>query len=461
MSKNFRYYRFLSIVLFFIFLSSRVFAEIKEIPPLEPFTKEDRVLVLAPHPDDEDISCGGVIQRALKSGAQVKVAYLTCGDNNIFSIVFYNKFMFLFRLFSLKHSDFTDLGNQRVQEAINAMKILGLDENNLIFLGYPDHGTDHMFVFHWNQQKPYRSSFSGHSHVPYDRSAGYKKKFTADNVIEDVKSILADYKPTKVFVASSSDVNGDHWAYYLYLMASLYDLGDSVPRPKIYPYLIHAPGWPLPRHYHPGMTITPPEKFFGDALPIINWHQLKLTNEEIDKKHKAMLAYDTQDRISGFYLMSFVRENELFGDFPYLKLKKQYSAELAKQGKKPVFTTDLQWEEFAVVDNFLWVKFKKPKALKQRLSYFFAIFEHKNGVPFSKIPNILVHTRYNKFTEFNSITDKYITGDGSTLEFNPETVIFKIPLSTLGNPDGFLFGFETNNDYLPEGCMAFRVITIE
>ena len=90
MSKNFRYYRFLSIVLFFIFLSSRVFAEIKEIPPLEPFTKEDRVLVLAPHPDDEDISCGGVIQRALKSGAQVKVAYLTCGDNNIFSIVFYN-----------------------------------------------------------------------------------------------------------------------------------------------------------------------------------------------------------------------------------------------------------------------------------------------------------------------------------------------------------------------------------
>ncbi|MDD5432057.1 MAG: PIG-L family deacetylase [Candidatus Omnitrophica bacterium] len=461
MQVRFKRYLFLFVgfLVIFIILSSRVSAETKEIPLLEPFTKEDRVLVLAPHPDDEDIGCGGVIQRALKSGSQVKVVYLTCGDNNIFSIIFYNKFLFPLKLLFLKKKDFIDLGHQRVHEAIEAMKVLGLNEKDLIFLGYPDHGTDQMFVYNWKHEKPYRSSFSGHANVPYEESIGYKKEYTADNVIEDVKRVVSNYKPTKIFVSSSSDVNGDHWAYYLYLMASLADLNKQVPAPKIYPYLVHAPGWPLPRHYHPELEIEPSYKFFGDALALVNWRQLRLTKEEIEKKHQAMLAYDSQVRVSAFYLMAFVRQNELFGDFPSIVLKRQYPID--KPEHDVVFTSDTQWFGYAVVNDYLWIRFKKPKELKHRLNVTFSIFGYRYDVPFAKMPNTLVRIKYNKFSVYNATEDSKVCVAGASLDFNPESVIFKIPLSVLGNPEGFLFGFETSEHYLPVGSTSFRVISIE
>ena len=431
----------------------------QELPELEPFSREDRVLILAPHPDDEDIGCGGVIQRALSAGAKVKVAYLTCGDNNIFSIVFYNKLLFPFRLLFLKNKDFVDLGHQRVHEAIAAMKILGMKESDLIFMGYPDHGTDQMFIANWDHEKPYRSSFSGHSNVPYEESAGYKKGFTADNVIEDVKSIVLDYKPTKIFVSSSSDVNGDHWAYYLYMMVSLVDLDKKIPAPKIYPYLVHAYGWPRPNNYHPSLELQPPEKFFGDSVSLVGWRQLKLTKEEIENKYKAMMAYDTQMRVSDFYLVSFVRQNELFGDFPYLTLKKQHSSELS--AKSEIFTSDMQWIGYAVVDDSLWIKIKKPKELKNRLSLWLGFFGYRKNTPFAEMPNVIVETKFNHFKIYDGTPDQYIEPKGTSLEFYPEWVIFKIPLSVLGNPEGLLFAFESANKYQPVGCTAFRVITIE
>ena len=447
------------LIAYFFITQSIAIAQPQELPELESFSKDDRVLVLAPHPDDEDLGCGGLMQRALKAGAQVKVAYLTCGDNNIFSIVFYNKLFFPFRLLFLRHKDFIILGHQRVHEAIAAMKILGVKESDLIFLGYPDHGTDQMFIANWDHEKPYRSSFSGHSTVPYEESIGYEKEFTADNVITDLKQIIFGYKPTKIFVTASSDVNGDHWAYYLYLMASLSDLGQRIPAPKIYPYLIHVPGWPLPRHYHPSLEIEPPAKFFGDSLALLNWRQLKLTEEEIDRKYKAMLAYDTQVRISDFYLMAFVRQNELFGDFPYLTLKKQYSSGLT--GREVVSTSDMPWASYAIVDDSLLVKIKKPKELKQRLSFLFGIFGFRKDTLFAEMPNILVRARYNHVSIFDGTTDKYINPAGASVEFNAEWVILKMPLSVLGNPESFLFTFESSKAYLPLGCTGFRMIKIE
>ena len=459
-----RLYKFAISVFFALFFisGSSTFARAKDFPPIEPFEKTDRVLILAPHPDDDIIGCAGVVQRALKAGARVKVVYMTCGDNNIFSIVFYNKLAFPIKLIFLRKKDFITLGHQRVHEATKAMKLLGVEERDLLFLGYPDHGTDQMFVFNWDETKPYRSSFSGHSSVPYEESVGYKKEFTADNIIKDLKRAISDFKPTKVFVSHPSDVNGDHWAYYLYMMVSLADLDREVPRPKIYPYLVHVPGWPLPRHYHPALVIEPSEKFFGDALPVVDWHQLKLNPQEIDKKHEAMLAHNSQTRISAFYLMSFVRQNELFGDFPYIALKKQRSSELsANTGAGDIFTADMQWVGYAVVDDSLWIRVKKPKELKQRLSFLFFIAGFRDDVPFAKMPNILVSVRYNKFRILNATEHKYINPEGASLEVNQESVIFKIPLSVLGDPEGLLFGFETGAKYLPIGCTAFRAITIE
>src|SRR5690242_7448135 len=40
----------------------------------------DRLLIIAPHPDDEALAAGGVIQRAIARGARVRIVVLTDGD---------------------------------------------------------------------------------------------------------------------------------------------------------------------------------------------------------------------------------------------------------------------------------------------------------------------------------------------------------------------------------------------
>lgn len=438
-----------------------------EIPPIEEFEKTDRVLIVSPHPDDDIIGCAGVIQRALAAGAGVKVIYMTCGDNNIASVIFYNdlisiicrdKILYIADLILNWKERFLALGRMRMQEAIRAEKVLGMEEKDLVFLGYPDHGTDQMFIFNWDHTRPYSGSFGGNSYVPYEKNAYYNKGFTADNIIEDLKSAISDFKPTKIFVAHPSDVNGDHWASYMYVMAALADLGKTVPRPKIYPYLVHVPDWPLPRNYHPELVMEPPEKFFGDALPIIKWRQLKLTEQEIDKKYKAMLKHKSQIGVSAFYLLTFVRQNEIFGDFPNIALKRQRSSELSD---KDIYTSDMQWIAYAIVDDSLWVWVKQSQEFERGISLAFFIAGFRNDLPFAKMPNIIVSTENNKLFIFNATEDRYIYSEGAALEISQDSVTFKIPLDVLGDPQGLFFGLETDAEYIPEGCTAFRVISIE
>ena len=455
------------LALFFAGISSALSCA-AEIPSIEPFEKTDRILIISPHPDDDIIGCAGVIQRALGVGARVKVVYITCGDNNIFSVIFYsdllsiicrNKIFYLVDLILNWRERFIALGRMRMQEAISAEKVLGLEEKDLSFLGYPDHGTDQMFVFSWDHTDPYHGSLGGHSFVPYEKGVVSNKGFTADNIMEDLKGAISDFKPTRIFVAHPSDVNGDHWASYLYTLASLADLGDTVLSPKIYPYLVHVPDWPLPRNYHPGLSITPPEKFFGDILPLVDWRQLKLTGQEIDKKHEAMLQHRSQTRVSAFYLMAFVRQNEMFGDLPRIILKKRLSSELS--GDEDVFTADMQWFGYAVVDDSLWIRVQQPKELERGIDLHFIIDGFRNDVPFSKMPSILVDVENNKFNIFNATENRYVYPEEASLEVYQDYIIFKMPLDVLGDPQGLLFGPETNADYMPEGCTAFRVIKIE
>src|ERR1051325_3837894 len=88
------------ILLFFLCLCIVVFArenivaysaaesstELKNLPALT-IENIQRVLVIAPHPDDETIGAGGLIQQALAQGSLVKVVVVTNGDGQRFAPV--------------------------------------------------------------------------------------------------------------------------------------------------------------------------------------------------------------------------------------------------------------------------------------------------------------------------------------------------------------------------------------
>src|SRR4051812_16874965 len=92
----------------------------------------DRVLVLAPHPDDEAIGAGGLIQRAIARGGDVRAVFITCGESNPWPQRYVN------RRWRITRAQREEWGQLRCSEARQSLKVLGTDAESPIFLGYPD-----------------------------------------------------------------------------------------------------------------------------------------------------------------------------------------------------------------------------------------------------------------------------------------------------------------------------------
>ena len=90
---------------------------------LETLLRGQRPLVLAPHPDDESLGCGGLIAECCCRGIQPVVAILTDGAASHPGSKQYPPL---------------HLASLRVEEARSAASKLGLDFANLVFFNYPD-----------------------------------------------------------------------------------------------------------------------------------------------------------------------------------------------------------------------------------------------------------------------------------------------------------------------------------
>jgi len=46
------------------------------------FDSSSRLTLFAPHPDDEALACGVILQQAVRPGAAIRIVYVTDGDDN-------------------------------------------------------------------------------------------------------------------------------------------------------------------------------------------------------------------------------------------------------------------------------------------------------------------------------------------------------------------------------------------
>ena len=436
------------------------------IASLEPLKKDERILVLAPHPDDEALGCAGIIQQALAAGAKVRVAYLTNGDHNQLAFIVYEK-----RL-TFKKREFIYMGEVRRKEAIKAMKLLGIDEKDLIFLGYPDFGTFRIFSQYWRAKKPFKDIMTHIPSVPYKGNLSFGAPYVGESILGDLEKVLQDYKPDKIFVSHSADVNVDHKALYLFLQIALRDLEKKIPKPKVYPYLVHCVGWPLPRHYRPQLSLAPPQKFLHSQ---INWQEFRLSPEQLDKKHRAILCYKSQTESSAFYLLSFARQNELFGDYPEIELDRQVSLKEKAPlffgfsdmftdsgidtGEQAKISEDPGGVSYAVVDHSLLVRVEKSRNLSRRFGIMLYLFGYSSKTPFSAMPKVRIITLYNRFNIFDG--RKLIKAEGVAAELKSNVLILKVPLKILGEPEFILTSIKTYTGKLPFNAIGFRKIDIK
>ena len=100
------------------------------------FDRDDVLLIVAPHPDDETLCCAGAIERARAAGARVAVVWITSGDGYEVAASLLEHRLFL------SAQDLRAFGEMRMREASQAMTVLGVAPTERFFLGHPDRGID-------------------------------------------------------------------------------------------------------------------------------------------------------------------------------------------------------------------------------------------------------------------------------------------------------------------------------
>ena len=267
-----------------------------KFPQITPL---DKVLILAPHIDDETISSGGIILESLKQKAKVKVVWLTNGDDSL-STYFKEA-----KRLDLNPEEFVKIGQQRMEEGKKAMAALGLKEEDLIFLGYPDQGLLPMLSKSYSSANPYISKGTKIDHNPYFGTLKPGRLYAGENLVADLKEILDDFSPTKIFVSHPRDYHPDHRATFQFLKKVLEE--KNYPA-EVYAYLVHYPLFPPKKVLDKSGFLYPPKKLFS----LKGWVSFELSDDQIEQKLKATKQYQSQISRINNVLLSFVKRNEIF-----------------------------------------------------------------------------------------------------------------------------------------------------
>jgi len=262
-----------------------------------------RVVVVAPHPDDETIAAGGLIRRLVDAEATVHVVFVTSGDGypDAVRASLHGR--------APRPADYVAYGSMRRREALDAAHRLGLPRAAVHFLAFPDGGIDALWQAHWARDRPYTSPFTGSDSPPYPGVVDPHAEYDGQDLTAALSEVLADVHPTLVVMPHPDDVHLDHAATARFVVEAMERLTarHELPRDlELITYLVHDPFWP-PTAAETA-TLPPPRRIHDTA-----WLQFPLSAKEQAAKATALRAYASQLAFMPDLLARFLRPNELFG----------------------------------------------------------------------------------------------------------------------------------------------------
>jgi LmbE family N-acetylglucosaminyl deacetylase len=209
----------------------------------------EKVLVFTPHPDDESLGAAGYIAEAEQNHATVEIVLVTDGN---------------------KHG----LKDIRYDEFRKSTGILGVPQNNLIFLNYAD---------------------------------GSLEKTDQGKLYNSLKSQIDTFAPDIIIYNSPTDEHPDHATVGRTVSKIITDENLKVGS---YQYLIHYSYFPQPRKFDENDYLLPPVRLVSSD----NWQRFMLTPDAESKKNEAVRSYNSQlhTPILRSLMLSLVRRNELF-----------------------------------------------------------------------------------------------------------------------------------------------------
>ncbi|MFA5867285.1 MAG: PIG-L family deacetylase [Actinomycetota bacterium] len=280
--------------------------------------EDDRILIIAPHPDDETLGPGGLAQQATAAGAAVKAIVITTGDGYKHAV------QVNLKVNEPKPEDYRALAEMRHKESVAAMAALGVKD--VVFLGYADGSLNSLWRESWDYDQLH-TGLNGGNTGPYDFAYEPGAPYCGENLVKNLSSLMMEYKPTIIVYPTPEDLHHDHWAanaFTQYVIAR-----DNVTT-REYTYLVHRGKlWPSPPVYEPEKVMDPPYQMGEEDA---NWLRHTVTGEERVAKLEAIEQYKTQLPLADQFLKAFVRRNELYAIYPELTLSEVASLSDGSEG---------------------------------------------------------------------------------------------------------------------------------
>jgi len=264
-----------------------------------------RVLVVAPHPDDESLGAGGIIQAALAGGGRVHVLFMTNGDGYPEAVAL-----------ATGHRqptavDYRDFGELRRAEALVALEHYHILPLSVTFLGFPDGGLAE--IWRRGPHVPaYESPYTREDRPPYPEAFDSNARYVSRELIREIARLVALADPDWIVLPTPLDNHPDHCATFTFVLAALRSLGaepggeTKVPD-RLLTYLVHAGSWPPPPSV-PGPLPEPPAIFAPGR-----WYSLALEPDAVAVKLAALESHRTQAAVMDTLFRALARPNELFG----------------------------------------------------------------------------------------------------------------------------------------------------
>lgn len=271
----------------------------------------ERLLVVAPHPDDETLGSGGLVQRVLARGGTACVLLFTAGDGYVEGVEETTG------LPRPRPADYRAYGERRLTEMRAALRELGGDRVRLRLLGFPDAGLERLLHAHWQRSHPERSATTQATRPPYPEALDPTVAYDGADLLRETERVLREVDPTLVVLPDPADAHPDHSAAGLFTLLALdaragARMGDRPATARMLTYLVHWNRWPAEAG-HPASSIEDtPLELPEDFVPNRMRTYLRLGDEERAAKKRALDRHWTQQEAMAPFLAAFVRRTEPF-----------------------------------------------------------------------------------------------------------------------------------------------------
>ena len=199
------------------------------------FWKHKKVLVLSPHPDDDINLAGEFISGLKEKECQVVSAIVTNGDSNTGSA-------------------------RRIAEGLAGAAKLGLNKEDVVFLGYSDYqiSSNGIHMYNGHEEEEYTSKVGNHSYgIPNKQEfcfdiLGVHHKNTKQNIQDDIQMLLLHYQPDYIF-AVDVDNHPDHRMFsFLFerAMGNILSTPGNAYFPRVFKGFAYAGSYLGPRDFY-------------------------------------------------------------------------------------------------------------------------------------------------------------------------------------------------------------------